>query len=1448
MPSVAWALTGPLGAKVRAKLRQRQRAREGGGPAVKTLQVLHACKGDLAPGTMSLLLAAPGHGKSSLLRAVAGHLPAEVLEGTVLYNGVDAAGLRGQGVHLSLVAQYVEQTDVHMAFLTVLETVAFASALSTVDPALMGHPLLVTAARNRVDAVLKLLHLESCRNTLLGNEIVRGVSGGERKRVTVAEVLVGAARVLCLDEISTGLDASVTYDICASIRAWCTHMRGTVVTALQQPTPEVYSLFDNIILLREVRLPCTPCAYTRATGGVTDPFRQGATVFHGPRDLLPLHLQGMGYPLPQQGVTDIADYLLEFLNSPAQVLAAQPGGDAGTAPRTTKGLVEAWTVRRQADAKAGGEAPAAEGIVLVSDFAKRQYGRPYPRSGLSAFRTLLGRASTLFWRNKFVVFTRVFATVINSMILGLVWLQLTLSQGEAKLALFVFSLAQITFASFPVITAVSESKAVGYKHIKAGLYPSWAFTLSTALADLPVSALQTILYTLILYFSTGLSREAGRFFFFYLITFCVDFAVGSLFRNIAYVMPSTEAASAASAPFIALQLVFAGFLIAPKDMGTHSWLIWIYYTSVFAYGARSLSHNEFLAPEYNIFPALNQTTARLVAATSSNSGGGTLITEAGAPIGAWFFPPSTCAAVPGLQCGPTPYGKLIMQAVNINLEPGWKWGGVGFLLGFAVIQILLAARTVHKATKSLSSYRASGNKSYRPPAAGEEGDDTAPLHVAIPDALEAAVTALPFEPCSLAWRDLSYTVDTPQGPKTLLHGVSGLAVPRRLLALMGASGAGKTTLLDVIACRKTQGSIQGDILVDGHALHKAAFARCTAYCEQLDVHEPLATVGEAIHFSAALRLPATVTKEQRAAFVEQTMELLELNPISGRLVGDSDSGLSPSQRKVLTIAVELVSNAPILFLDEPTSGLDARAALMVMKVCQRISATRRTVVATVHQPSSEIFSLFDDLLLMQRGGYMAFVGPLCDGGAALIRHLSAVPGVHPCPPDMNPASWMLDVLAGADSSSAGRRKSVELQRKSTLTVLTDLVEPVAGADKSPSPADAAQAPGVGMPTGNLAGPSLMAHLKQSAHWSALEGALTAAVEAPAGRVHTAAEEAAQQGFAQGFLTQVVVVTTRSMRNYSRSLTFVYTRIKVLTILNLLFAAVWYKAQQAVDCAAPQDLDKSKCNNTPLGVQNALGIVFINSLCVSRGARLVFHRCIADAPPLSRFLPVVSVTSLMPYLFRKRVIMYRERASRMYRPEAYVISLVVTEACTLLLTAFIVLTPVYFCVGFLDKPSDYFTYIFIIWLCMLCFMGIGMFYAAHFASPLTAQAVLSLLLPMCALFGGMYLPKPQIPNGAANGHPHVYWQWAYYLDPVSHSLEALSAARFADPGRSSTVNHMINVTAGAGFVQVDAMQYVEATRGSQYSYRWRQVGYLCIIAFGWQTFHLYAQRTKIHVTR
>lgn len=184
---------------------------------------------------------------------------------------------------------------------------------------------------------------------------------------------------------------------------------------------------------------------------------------------------------------------------------------------------------------------------------------------------------------------------------------------------------------------------------------------------------------------------------------------------------------------------------------------------------------------------------------------------------------------------------------------------------------------------------------------------------------------------------------------------------------------------------------------------------------------PLTTVREAIEFSAELRLPASVTVSQRAAFVDEILELLELAPLASSKVGTpgAPDGLAPGERKRLTIAVELAANAPILFLDEPTSGLDARAAMVVARVIRRVASTGRTIICTVHQPSAELFAQFDDLLLLQRGGWLSYFGPIGGRRArALLDYLQALPESRACPPGYNPASFMLDVLAGTDSSGA----------------------------------------------------------------------------------------------------------------------------------------------------------------------------------------------------------------------------------------------------------------------------------------------------------------------------------------------------------------------------------------------------------------------------------------------
>ncbi|KAM0933651.1 putative ABC-type xenobiotic transporter [Dioscorea sansibarensis] len=290
---------------------------------------------------------------------------------------------------------------------------------------------------------------------------------------------------------------------------------------------------------------------------------------------------------------------------------------------------------------------------------------------------------------------------------------------------------------------------------------------------------------------------------------------------------------------------------------------------------------------------------------------------------------------------------------------------------------------------------------------------------------------LPFTPLSMSFDEVNYFVDMPAEMKEqgvtedklqLLRDVTGSFRPGVLTALMGVSGAGKTTLMDVLAGRKTGGYIAGDIRISGYPKNQATFARISGYCEQNDIHSPQVTVRESLIYSAFLRLPKEVTDEEKMKFVDEVMELVELDNIKDAIVGlPGVTGLSTEQRKRLTIAVELVANPSIIFMDEPTSGLDARAAAIVMRTVRNTVNTGRTVVCTIHQPSIDIFEAFDELLLMKRGGQLIYSGPLGRNSQKIIEYFEAIPGVPKIKDKYNPAAWMLE----ASSNSAEVRLGID---------------------------------------------------------------------------------------------------------------------------------------------------------------------------------------------------------------------------------------------------------------------------------------------------------------------------------------------------------------------------------------------------------------------------------------
>ncbi|KAA8541749.1 hypothetical protein F0562_022901 [Nyssa sinensis] len=554
----------------------------------------------------------------------------------------------------------------------------------------------------------------------------------------------------------------------------------------------------------------------------------------------------------------------------------------------------------------------------------------------------------LIKRNSFIYIFRAIQIFIVATITSTVFLRTTLDvtydDGALYIGAVIFSMVINMFNGFAELSLTITRLPVFYKHRDLLFHLAWAFTLPNFFLQIPISVFKSIVWTIVMYYTVGFTPEAS-----------------GLIAGVCRIMIIAQTGGSLS---VILIILLGGFILPQGQIP--KWWQWAQWVSPLFYGFNAMS-----APDN--------------------------VTQLGVAVLEDFF--------------------------GVFPEKYWYWIGAAALLGFIFLFNILF-------TLSLMYLNPLG----KPQAiiSEEAANEVASIHEDVkieqelqnnsgamttgrarnlqPDTYEASIETahrfapkrgmiLEFKPLSMSFDSVNYYVDMPPEMKEqgirenrlqLLRDVTGAFRPAVLTALMGVSGAGKTTLMDVLAGRKTGGYIEGDIRISGYPKKQETFARISGYCGQNDIHSPQVTVKESLIYSAFLRLPKEVGDEEKINFVDEVMELVELNPLKGAIVGlPGITGLSTEQRKRLTIAVELVGNPSIIFMDEPTSGLDARAAAIVMRTARNTVDTGRTVVCTIHQPSIDIFESFDELLLMKRGGEVIYSGPLGHNSHNVIQYFES---------------------------------------------------------------------------------------------------------------------------------------------------------------------------------------------------------------------------------------------------------------------------------------------------------------------------------------------------------------------------------------------------------------------------------------------------------------------------
>ncbi|KAJ5952948.1 uncharacterized protein N7479_011361, partial [Penicillium vulpinum] len=836
-------------------------------------------------------------------------------------------------------------------------------------------------ATHQRDVIMAMFGISHTKDTPVGDDFMRGVSGGERKRVTIAEAALSYAPLQCWDNSTRGLDTANAIEFCKTLRLQGDIYSTTSCVAIYQAPQAAYELFHKVIVLYD-----------------------GRQIFFGQASEAKAYFEALGFESPSSQT--IPDFLTSMTCPTERIVKA---GFEHLVPRTADEFAQRWRYSPECkdllkqidqyiedhpfdDTNMRNFAEARK----CEKSSKQRERSPYTLSYWRQIQLCMWREFHRIKANPAVSIFTILVNLIQNIIIGSVFFNLKAETASftERGALMFMMIVLSALSSVLEIMALYDKRSIVEKHSRYALYHPSAEAIASSIMDLPSKLVMCICSNIAVYFMAGLRRTPGAFFFYLLMAFTSMMCMSMFFRFFASM---TKTVSQATAPVSIINMalsLYTGFTLpVPYILG---WARWIYYINPIAYAFEAILVNELHNRD---FPCSNFVP----------SGPGYENVD---PLGRSC---STVGAVPGSSN--VNGDDFLEQSYRFSWDKRWR--DFGILLAFTVFFTILylvgsELVTAERSKGEVLVFRRSQMHNNRLKRQQTDEEQTKPGKPSSEKSETSGeqLSQVEKQTAVFHWQNVCYDITANGEQKRLLDNVDGWIKPGSLTALMGVSGAGKTTLLNVLASRTTTGVITGGILVDGHQ-RDSSFQRKTGYVQQQDLHISTSTVREALEFSALLRQPSHYTRRQRLDYVDTVISLLGMEEYADAVVGIPGSGLNIEQRKRLTIGVELAARPKLLlFLDEPTSGLDSQTSWSICNLMEKLANNGQAILCTIHQPSAMLFQRFSRLLLLARGGKTVYFGAIGRDSNVLIDYFARNGGA-PCPPGTNPAEYMLEVIGAA---------------------------------------------------------------------------------------------------------------------------------------------------------------------------------------------------------------------------------------------------------------------------------------------------------------------------------------------------------------------------------------------------------------------------------------------------